>query len=110
MAYFDSPKNRALWDKELAELRKQKEARAKGTEKKENTAEQKSHQMDAEVSHIHQMEAGPIRERTSYKELLAEEAASIRDMKKEREMTKAVQKDTSLDHQVNMGGTGKMGS
>lgn len=110
MAYFDSPKNRALWDKELAELRKQKEARAKGGERNENTAEQKNHQMEAEVDILHQMAAGPIRERTSYKELLAEEAASIRDMKKERDMTKAVQKETSLDPQINMGGTGKMGT
>ena len=28
MGYFDSPKNRAMWNRELAELRKEKERRA----------------------------------------------------------------------------------
>lgn len=29
MAYFDSPKNRAMWEKEMARLRKERELRKK---------------------------------------------------------------------------------
>ena len=36
MAYFDSPKNRALWNKELNELRKQRELRAQGLDESLN--------------------------------------------------------------------------
>lgn len=32
MAYFDSPKNRAIWSKELETLREEREARAQGKE------------------------------------------------------------------------------
>jgi len=71
MAYFDSPKNRALWDKELANLRKIKADRAAGRVSVP-TAEQAR-----EKSAANQM-TGAYRVRTSYKELLKEETREIR--------------------------------
>lgn len=62
MAYFDSKKNRALWEIELQELRKEKAARAAGkVPQHARTVEKKSN-----------LDRGAIR--TSYKELLKEEA------------------------------------
>lgn len=64
MAYFDSKKNRALWEIELQELRKEKAARAAGKIPQHvRTTEKKSN-----------LDMGAIR--TSYKELLKEEAAA----------------------------------
>lgn len=48
MAYFDSPKNRAIWNKELQALRAERERRAKNgfkpTEKRETMAVQNEQQ------------------------------------------------------------------
>lgn len=78
MAYFDSPKNRALWAKELATLRKEKERRAECVKNgidplagKKAAAEAKKEKTVTKV----------LRERTSYKELLREEAAELRSKK-----------------------------
>lgn len=89
MAYFDSPKNRALWDKELNELRKEKEARAKGHGRHNfqgsKPQEMQRMQPSFESSDVNEkafaqeaVYSGPMRERTSYRQLLAEEAASVR--------------------------------
>lgn len=76
MAYFDSPKNRALWDKELAELRKEKAARANNQGK---TATDKKERADMPLRN-----ADVNRIRTSYKELLAEESAAVRSRRTEK--------------------------
>ncbi len=58
MAYFDSPKNRAMWNKELKQLREEKERRAAGImpEPAEDMTEkgmsaQKSKGLEAEKDH-----------------------------------------------------------
>ena len=117
MAFFDSPKNRALWDKELAELRKEKEARAKGTSKhsaanKDNREERISREMAKsskgnndiafEFREEMPMYDGPVRERTSYKQLLAEEAASVRAAREGK--TRVVQKEHTNDMSMDQGG------
>ncbi len=61
MAYFDSSKNRALWEIRLKELRAERAAREAGEERSTAFKE-------------HQPTASPSRVRVSYKELLAEEA------------------------------------
>jgi len=69
MAYFDSSKNRALWEIRLKELRVERAAReageGRGTAFKE-----------------HQPTATPSRVRITYKELLAEEAKSVQSRKR----------------------------
>ncbi|MBO5199416.1 MAG: hypothetical protein J6B85_13030 [Lachnospiraceae bacterium] len=65
MGYFDSPKNRAIWEIELKELKKEKQnRRLAGEEGPRKTSVQAA------------KEEIPGRERTSYKELLAEENAA----------------------------------
>ena len=64
MGYFDSPKNRALWDIELKELKKEKQERQVHGAPAPGRAQAASR------------EASVYRERTSYKELLAEENAA----------------------------------
>lgn len=65
MGYFDSPKNRAMWNIELSQLKQEREARKNGDfrTRQEHTAQQVK-----EAS-------GPKRERVTYKQLLAEEQA-----------------------------------
>lgn len=63
MAYFDSPKNRALWEIELKKLKEEKEFRSqnKGLDLAHLKEERLHKQMDA------------VRKKTSYKELVMEE-------------------------------------
>lgn len=80
MAYFDSPKNRALWAKELATLRKEKERRAECVKNGiDPLAGKKS--AAAEAKKEKAVTKNPLRERTSYKELLREEAKELRSKK-----------------------------
>jgi hypothetical protein len=62
MAYFDSPKNRALWNKELDQLRDLREARKNGLD-------------DESVKRATRSSSDPFRERTNFNELMAEERA-----------------------------------
>ncbi|MCI8536793.1 MAG: hypothetical protein HFG68_14745 [Hungatella sp.] len=62
MAYFDSSKNRALWEIRLGELRKEREARQAG-----GTSTAFEEQAQREMS-------GTTRVRITYEELLREEA------------------------------------
>lgn len=66
MAYFDSPKNRALWEVELTRLREEKELRSTGKSSRGTKAEES-------MSADQKMAADkPTRVRTSYKELVEE--------------------------------------
>jgi hypothetical protein len=65
MAYFDSPKNRALWNKELDQLRTLREARKNGLD-------------DESVKRATRARSDPLRERTNFNELMAEERAEKR--------------------------------
>ncbi len=76
MAYFDSSKNRALWDIRLGELRKEKAARAAGETSGLRKAE--THIKDA---------PNPTRVRMTYKELLAEETKANEKKRPVRERT-----------------------
>lgn len=66
MAYFDSPKNRALWEVELKKLRDEKELRSTGKSSGAATAAKET----AAGKGI--MADRPTRIRTSYKELVEE--------------------------------------
>lgn len=66
MAYFDSPKNRALWEVELKKLREEKKLREMG--KKSGLAANTG----PETSGKKKNTDTPYRIRTSYKELLEE--------------------------------------
>lgn len=79
MAYFDSTKNRALWEIELQSLRKRKADRAAGRDLPK-TAEAKESAKRTGFEPV----------RTSYKELLKEEAAGTRKMPS-REHRKAME-------------------
>ena len=93
MAYFDSPKNRALWEKELAGLRKEKERRAKGGSLEEDIKGENNIDMPVtERSQQRNMENSSYREKTSYQELLKEEMEMINSKKKTKDMTLKVEK------------------
>lgn len=66
MAYFDSPKNRALWEVELKKLREEKKLRMMG---KKGRAEENT---GPEISGRKKNTDTSYRIRTSYKELLEE--------------------------------------
>lgn len=122
MAFFDSPKNRALWDKELAELRKEKEARANKNkhgahEREEGINNEMASHMSREAGMANNMEemsrnsfaaTTPFRERTSYKQLLAEEAASVRAARsdKSRTVQKSKSQEMGAEPTANMGNFG----
>lgn len=73
MAYFDSSKNRALWEIRLSELRKEREIRQAG-----GTSTAFEEQAQREMS-------GTTRVRITYEELLKEEAmASEKNKGRER--------------------------
>lgn len=137
MAYFDSAKNRALWEKELSELRAEKAARANGASRQRAAANQvprendmlREHQVaraynEPEVvsldldmeetafaaeSHVNpthdnpvrsHSKPEPIREKTSYWELVAEEAASV---KQQRAKNRTLQKENTMDYELQSG-------
>lgn len=64
MAYFDSPKNRAIWERELRGLRAEKERRAR-----EGYTPNEARSKAAQVK----KEENPFRRRTSLKELERQE-------------------------------------
>ena len=64
MAYFDSPKNRAIWERELRGLRAEKERRAR-----EGYTPNETRSKAAQVK----KEENPFRRRTSLKELERQE-------------------------------------
>ncbi len=66
MAYFDSPKNRALWEVELSKLREEKELRSTGKSSKAAKADLDS------AGDLKKTADKPTRVRTSYKELVEE--------------------------------------
>ncbi len=66
MAYFDSPKNRALWEVELSKLREEKELRSTGKSSKTGSADKNA------SADLKKSADRPTRVRTSYKELVEE--------------------------------------
>ncbi len=66
MAYFDSPKNRALWEVELTKLREEKELRSTGKSSKTMAADEN---VSGDLKKSGDL---PTRVRTSYKELVEE--------------------------------------
>ena len=80
MAYFDSAKNRALWNKEMAILREERQKRREGVEFTRRPAEGLARTVIPENSRklsAAQVSANPRRIRSSYEELAAEERAAI---------------------------------
>lgn len=68
MAYFDSPKNRAIWNRELEMLRSEKEYRKTHPE-----AAKPAHQRAPSAADVIDERGVILRERVSYDILLAEE-------------------------------------
>lgn len=73
MAYFDSPKNQAIWKIELASLRKEREERAKGNYKPQKTV-QTARQAD-----------GAHRRQISFAELSRQEGEAARTAGKRKD-------------------------
>ena len=85
MAYFDSAKNRALWEKEMVGLRKEKARRA---EIIKNGGSIFAEEEKAEKT----VEKDVTRERTSYAKLLKEEMATMDKQKKPLQKTKVMER------------------
>ncbi len=66
MRYFDSPKNKAFWEKEMVVLRKKRAEREAGGYPEQNSKEVQP-----------QKEDSPLRIRVTYEELLKMEAESL---------------------------------
>ena len=81
MAYFDSSKNRALWEIRLGELRKEREARQAG-----GTGTAFEEQAQKEMS-------GATRVRITYEELLREEAMASEKNKGREQRTRQMGKE-----------------
>lgn len=87
MAYFDSPKNRVMWEVELGKLRKEKEDFASG--KRKDTMEKARVSRAAEASH---------RKPVTLEQLEKEEAMeSGRKKDRKAEMNKRKERDISKD-------------
>ncbi len=92
MGYFDSPKNRAMWKRELEQLRQQREAR-KNASREETFTTQKVRQAERQVNHH------PLRERVTYDQLLREERTHAAGMHRSAAKTAPV-----VSKQKEMGG------
>jgi len=82
MAYFDSTKNRALWEIELAALRKERAARAAGKTGAVMEADTRQKQMSGRE---------PVR--MTYQDLLREEANASRKTARSKEPSRAAVKE-----------------
>ncbi len=85
MSYFDKPERRAAWEKELAALKQEKEARRSGVF--DAKAEKAPEVMTA---------TGPYRVKISYAQLLVEEnmtKAAVTSHTPQRELHKEVQRE-----------------
>lgn len=100
MPYFDSQKNRALWAKELQELRKEKEARKAGKGKAEKVTGAAD---EIQFDDSYRMQNN-YRIKTSYRELLLEEQQSINERKAERQAQKQRERASEIETpNINMG-------
>lgn len=88
MGYFDSPKNRALWEVELKRLREEKEYRSQ--HKGEDLARLKEERMERQKEN-------PNRIRTSFQELLAEETRERQKRQTVRSMERSRKKEISME-------------
>lgn len=89
MAYFDSPKNKAMWERELNSLRAEKERRANGEYPGANRMNEEA--KEASMSN-------PNRVKISYKELLREENQANKAKHAER---RAREKSRQIDMHLN---------
>lgn len=87
MSYFDKPERRAAWEKELAVLKKEKEARMNG-----KVAESDRSSTSAEISAEH---SGPFRIKMTYAQLLREESMTRAAVTKSAPQ-KEIQKNAQL--------------
>ena len=105
MAYFDSPKNRAIWERELKGLRAEKERRAK-----EVYRPQKGEQ---EISVESRQEQNPFRKRITLKELeqAEREAVQARRARRPQRVREAEAKEpkrqSSIEQEKSFGLGGK---
>lgn len=84
MAYFDSPKNRAIWEKELASLRRERERRAS-----------EGYTPDEEGA-LNKAEENPLRKRVTLEELERQESEQ-RNLHVRRVFRPAREKHLSMD-------------
>ncbi len=88
MAYFDSPKNRAMWEKELSGLRQEKQFRAENGYTKQNQVQKQKES------------SSPYRVRITFAELLERE--NMKNGKTQqggRSRTKAVERSKEKQHE-----------
>ena len=97
MAYFDSAKNRAKWQKELNELRKERDKRAlSGFQTNKVKTEQSQKRVRVTFAQLEAEEYQEARERKiqQQKERELAREASLKDKKEKTELTKNKQERT----------------
>lgn len=88
MRYFDSPKNKAFWEKEMAGLRKKRAEREAG-----GFPEQSSRQQP-------DRENSPVRIRVTYEELLKMEAEAMGAVREQRRKRPVKEKEKSMERSM----------
>ncbi len=97
MSYFDDPQHKAAWDKELAALKRQKEAMKSGAvfEAEESMLERN---MADEKEEIFSAENEPYRVRITFEQLLDEENMNRQVTLNMPSKQKNMQKEVQLEH------------
>lgn len=97
MSYFDDPKKKAAWDKELNALKQEKAARAnKAATTRNAPSAENSLDMAQELDNSAIFESAPARVRISYAQLLIEENMAIQE-KKSMAAEHTLQKEVSFE-------------
>ena len=97
MSYFDDPKKKAAWDKELNALRQEKAARAgRAAAAGDTLSAEKSLDRAQEIGNSVAYESAPTRERISYAQLLIEENMAVQ-AKKSMAAERTLEKEVSFE-------------
>ncbi len=91
MSYFDNPERRAAWEKELAALKKEKEAGMCGV------AASRTEKISAEETEKSAKKSSPFRIRMSYVQLLREESMTAKAGVTKKVPQKELEKDVQLE-------------
>ncbi len=96
MSYFDDPKKKAAWDKELDALKKEKAARAGRASAADTLSAEPQRDMAQAAERSAAYESAPTRERISYVQLLMEENMAVQ-AKKTMTAERTLEKEVSFE-------------
>lgn len=91
MRYFDSPKNKAFWEKEMVGLRKKRAEREAGGFPEQSSREQ-----------LHDRENSPVRIRVTYEELLKMEAEALGTAREQKRKRPVKEKEKSMERSMEL--------